>query len=94
LTATAATILGQPSLVMGLRFRKSQVRVLRNLIDWIEGNDVPGIDVSLYRKAMEAAAEGEPLLVHCDGREEVEEMAAAFVRLGLARPTIDELAGR
>lgn len=89
-----ATLLDNPSLVMGLRFRKSQVRVLRNLVEWVEGNDVPGIDVSLYRKAMEAAAAGEPLLVHCNGREEVEAMAAAFVRLGVARPTIDELAGR
>ncbi len=83
-----------PSLVMGLRFRKSQARVLRHLVDQLKATNLPGVDISLYEKAAEAARDGEPLLVHCDSREEVELMAAAFTRLGVARPEIDELAGR
>lgn len=83
-----------PSLVMGLRFRKSQRRALRKLADDVGSLNLPGVDASLFEKAAQAAAEGEPLLVHCDSREEVEAMAAQFVQLGVVRPTIDELTGR
>lgn len=80
-----------PPMVMGLRFRKSQARVLRNIAEWARANDLPGVDATLYDKAAESAAAGEPLVVHCENREEVEGMAAGFVLLGVARPEIDEL---
>jgi len=89
-----SNVLTNPSLVMGLRFRKSQARMLRNLTDQLKERDLPGVDISLFEKAAQAAAAGEPLLVHCESREEVELMAAAFAQLGVARPQIDELAGR
>lgn len=94
MTATAATILDNPSLVMGLRFRKSQARTLRHLVEQLEQADLPAVDISLYEKAAQAARDGEPLLVHCESRDEVEAMAAGFARLGVVRPEIDELAGR
>lgn len=80
-----------PHLVVGLRFRRSQTRLLRNLVDHLEATNLPGVDISLYEKAREAAEAGEPLIVHCESREEVEAMAAGFVAVGVGRPEIDEL---
>jgi hypothetical protein len=77
---------------LGLRFSRSQIRTLRNIRDWAKANDVPG-DLSLYDKAIESVEDNEPLVVICDDRAEVEQMAAAFVNLGVKRPAIEELSG-
>lgn len=77
---------------LGLRFARSQIRVLRNIRDWAKANRVPG-DLSLYDKAIESTEDNEPLVVMCDSRDEVEEMAAMFVNLGCKRPAIEDLNG-
>jgi hypothetical protein len=83
------TDLTAPALVMGLRFRKSQRQTLRNVADYLHATKPPGVDISLFEKAAESAEEEEPLLVHCDSRAEVEAMAAWFVRIGVAEPSIE-----
>lgn len=75
---------------LGLRFSKSQARVLRNLATWCRANGVPG-DIALYDRAAESAEDGEPLVVHCNDPAEVEQMQAAFVTLGVKRPVIEQL---
>lgn len=77
---------------LGLRFARSQIRTLRNIRDWAKANDVPG-DLSLYDKAIESTEDNEPLVIQCDNRDEVEQMAAAFVTLGVKRPAIEDLNG-
>lgn len=79
-----------PVIRLGLRFSRSQARVLRNLAEWCKANGVPG-DVTLYERAAESAEDGEPLVVHCNDPSEVEQMQAAFVTIGIKRPTIEQL---
>lgn len=81
-----------PTLKLGLRFAKSQARVLRSIREQAEAKDVPG-DLSLYEKAAESAEQGEPLVIHCTDPAEVEHMAAMLVALGVKRPAIEELSG-
>jgi hypothetical protein len=78
-------------LSLGLRFSRSQARVLRNLASDLRARRPPGIDISLFDKAAESAADDEPLVVLCDDPAEVELMAQLFADLGIKRPTIDGL---
>lgn len=74
---------------LGLRFARSQRRVLKNIRDGaLEAGQG---DVGLYDRAIEAAETGEPLIVVCERASEVEHMAALFAYLGCRRPVIEEL---
>jgi len=88
MTATAT-----PHRLAGLRFNRASVRVLRNVITDLEALRPEGVDIGLYVKARESAEQDEPLVVAFNERSELELMADAFTRLGIARPAIDELNG-
>lgn len=81
-----------PRLTMGLRFRRSHRRRLRELVTWCESNELPGVDTSLFRTALASIEDGEPLVVHCDDPAEVQAMAALFRIHGIA-PDVEELGG-
>lgn len=78
-------------LTFGLRWPRSQARVLLNISE--EAARHGQGDVSLYLRAAESVADNEPLVVHCEGRAEIEQMAALFVALGVRRPAIEDLNG-
>lgn len=78
-------------MTLGLRFPRSQARVLRAIGE--EAERMGQGDISLYFKAAESAEIGEPLIVKCEARDEVERMAALFATLGCRRPAIEELNG-
>jgi len=83
------------SIRMGLRFAKSQARTLRNIAEHLRTLDPATnvVDISLFDKAADSAAEGEPLIVMCSDPDEVREMAAVFVRLGVKEPDVEDLNG-
>jgi hypothetical protein len=81
-----------PNMMMGLRFQKSQARILRNLAERAKARELAGA-VSLFEKAAEAAAAGEPLLVACTAPEEAVAMAAGFSQYGVVPPTIEHRSG-
>lgn len=78
-------------LTFGLRFNRASARTLRNLAEQAKGHGQG--DVGLYFKAAESTEIGEPLVVKCESRDEVELMAALFTRLGVKRPAIEDLNG-
>lgn len=67
--------------------------MLRGIADDLRRKAIAGVDISLFDKAAESAEQGEPLIVRCSSREEVEQMAHGFVIWGVRRPAIDELNG-
>lgn len=79
--------------LVGLRFTRADARVLRNIVTNLRSLQPVGIDISLYEKAADSAAEGEPLVVAFTDRSEIDQMVAAFAQLGVGRPAIDELNG-
>jgi hypothetical protein len=78
-------------LTLGLRFSRSQARILDNIAEDLRSRRPDGIDISLFDKAAESARDGEPLVVLCDHREEIEKMARGFELWGIKRPVIEEL---
>jgi len=79
---------------VGLRFSRSQARILRNLVAQLRADPPRGdFDISLFDKAAEAAENGEPLHVLCSDRDEAERMAAGFVLWGVKRPSMELLRG-
>jgi hypothetical protein len=74
------------------RFRKSQVRRLRQLADM--GRERPDIDSSLFDKAADATATGEALHIGFTDRSELDHMRSAFVRLGVVEPEVEDLSVR
>lgn len=78
---------------MGLRFRRSQKRVLRDLIQQMESLQPENFDIGLFRKALESVEVDEPLVVICDTPEEVKAMADGFALWGIVRPAVEELNG-
>jgi hypothetical protein len=81
------------TLMLGLRFPRSQARLLHNIATDLRAMRPIGVDISLFDKAAESATEGEPLVVRCTTRDEVERMAHGFTLWGVQRPAIDELNG-
>lgn len=81
------------TLVVGLRFPKSQARVLRNIATDLRSLQPEGVDISLFDKAAESAAAGEPLIVRCTEPQEAELIAHGFVMWGVQRPAIDAMNG-
>lgn len=79
------------NLMMGLRFRKSQARLLRDLADRARAREIPFGAVSLFEKAAEAASAGEPLIVICERPEEAIAMAAGFGQFGILPPSVEQL---
>lgn len=88
MTATAT-----PHHIAALRFARSSVRILRNIVRDLEARQPEGVDISLFVKALESAELDEPLVVAFNERSEIELMADGFTRWGLNRPAIDELNG-
>lgn len=79
--------------VAGLRFKRSDVRVLRNILQDLEARRPEGVDIGLFKKALDSAEADEPLVVAYDQWSELELMADGFTRWGVSRPAIDELNG-
>ena len=79
--------------VAGLRFKCSDVRVLRNIVRDLEARRPEGADIGLFKKALESAEVDEPLVVAYSQWSELELMADGFTRGGISRPAIDELNG-
>lgn len=77
---------------LGLRFARSQRHILRRLADRVRNGEFPG-DIDTFEQAAMAAELGEPLVVICNNRDEVEAMAALYARLGVKQPGIEELNG-
>lgn len=77
---------------IGLRFSKSQARVLNAIAARAKTKDLKA-DVTLFEKAADSAKKGEPLIVGCNSVDEVKRMAEGFVLLGVKRPTLEELSG-
>ncbi len=76
---------------VGLRFRKSQARTLRNLALRLNAQDQDREAIALFDKAAAAAASGEPLIVVCGHPGEAMLMAEAFTRYGVRRPAVEAL---
>lgn len=74
----------------GLRFERSEAANLRALADRVKADDLRS-DVSVFESAAESAERSEPLVVHFSQIEEVVEMVAHYVRLGIKQPVIEEL---
>jgi hypothetical protein len=77
-----------PTNRVGLRFPRSAQRVLRNIAESYRG--VEGVDVGLFEKAADSVRDGVPLDVVFAHRSEVEQMVAAFRRLGVPEPKIED----
>ena len=76
---------------IGLRFRKSQARTLRNLVDRMKSEGIDQDHIGLFEAAAEAARHGEPLVVICGDPMEALLMVEAFPKWGIVAPTIEEL---
>ena len=74
---------------IGLRWRKSQLRVLRNIRERALDAKVPS--VQLYDNAIAAVERGEPLVVICERPEEALAIAHGFVNLGAAMPELEDI---
>lgn len=79
-------------LLIGLRFRKSQARVIRNVSEGLKAKGITQ-PLGLFAKAAESAEAGEPLQVRCEDAEEAQKLAATFTVFGIARPAIEPLSG-
>lgn len=81
-----------PELMLGLRFARSQRRVLTALVQRAEAGELTAA-AELFRKAAHAAGTGEPLIIVCQTRDEAVAMADGFVMYGVKRPVIEQLNG-
>lgn len=79
---------------IGLRFDRRDVRLLRELTRRAEQRELGQEQVQTFSSAADAARTGEPLIVICNSRLEVELMAAGYVRFGCRRPVLDALDAR
>lgn len=82
-----------PEIVAGLRFRKSQARVLCNLADRVRGGELGNQHVEIFDKAAAAAAAGEPLVVYARDEVELHLLAGGFSQYGVVPPVIEDLNG-
>jgi hypothetical protein len=80
-------------LKLGLRFRRSQHRVLAAIAQRLEQVPNAHDQITLFKLAAEAAKTGEPMIFICSNALEAELAAAAFPQWGAARPTIETLSG-
>lgn len=78
---------------IGLRFRRSQARLLRDLAERCKVNDLGAQHVATFEQAAQAAASGEPLIVICMEPIEAVAMADGYTRFGVVRPSIEQLNG-
>lgn len=79
-------------LKVGLRFRKGDARILRNLADRIRNGEIRGT-LATFQQAEEAAKSGEPLIVVCADPKEAHDMAALYATCGTSRPAVEALFG-
>lgn len=75
----------------GLRFSKSQARVLSYIAMRIEMGELGNQHRKLFVDAADAARKGEPLIVHCSQPIEAVMMADGFTRFGVVRPDVEDL---
>ena len=78
------------TVTLGLRFRRSQARLLRDLAERAKVNELPGA-VSLFAQAADAARKGEPLIVGGSSVDEIRALADGFTIYGVAAPTVELL---
>lgn len=82
------------SIRVGLRFRRGDARVLRNLADRVRAGELGAQHVATFASAADAAATGEPLIVQCESHLEAVMMADGYARWGVRRPAVEELTGQ
>lgn len=76
---------------MGLRFKRGDARVLRNLVGRLRSLGPKAADhISLFDKAIESIEDGEPLVVRCSDPSEAYAMAAQFTAYGIAEPEVQD----
>lgn len=78
---------------IGLRFDRRDLLLLRTLARRAEHRELGQEQVQTFSSAADAASTGEPLIVICNSRLEVELMADGYVRLGCRRPVLEALSG-
>lgn len=81
------------SIRVGLRFRRGDARVLRNIADRVRAGELGEQHVAVFSGAADAAATGEPLIVVCENHLEAVMMADGYARYGVRRPAVEELTG-
>lgn len=81
------------TLTVGLRFERSDAITLRALAERGKSEGLHVDKISLFEKAAEDAAAGEPLLVACSSIEEALILADGFTLYGITRPTVEQLSG-
>lgn len=79
-----------PMVTLGLRFRRSQARLLRDLAERAKAGELPGA-VSLFANAANAAGKGELLIVGGDSVDEIRALAQGFAIYGVTVPTVEML---
>lgn len=78
-------------LKVGLRFKRSQARILRNLAARVRNGEIANGHAAVFEQAAQAASTGEPLIVVCKDPMEAQMMAAGYAQYGVVAPTIEEL---
>lgn len=76
------------TITAALRFDRRDAHVLRAIAQ-LGGHG--GDDRGAFARAAESAEVGDPLIVRCTSREELEHLADRIQAYGLNRPAIDEL---
>lgn len=71
-----------------LRFHASDAPLLRAIAELGRRS---GDDAGVFARAAESAEVGDPLIVRCSTRAELEHIADRIQSYGIARPAIDEL---
>lgn len=82
----------QGTIKVGLRFRRSAARTLRNYEARVRNGELVG-DVATYEQAALATEKGEPLIVVCTDVAEAHKMAALYAMHGIAMPTVEPVRG-
>jgi len=74
-------------ITVGLRFERSAARKLR------EFEHMRGVNGQLIRTVLRDAERGEPTTVQASSMDEVRQIVAGFVTLGVTPPVIEEQSG-
>ena len=78
-------------LKVGLRFKRSQARLLRHLAARVRNSELPNSHAAIFDAAAQAASTGEPLIVICRNQMEAQMMAAGYTQYGVTAPTIEQV---
>lgn len=78
-------------MLIGLRFAKSDAKLLRGLEAQVRNGELGGQTANIFHQAALAAETGEPLELHCVDPIEAVQMAAVYMQLGVSAPAIEDL---